>query len=239
MVGLQARCSPAMLHMKELVQGGYVGEALSCHMSLFGSGVLTRTSGRTWQRDVTLGANTHTISFGHAIDALCMCLGEFKEVSSVISTQVPQWHETDTNKMVDVTSPDNILLNGILESGAVVSAHTASIPWHGSGFRLEVYGRDGTLTLDGSGGAQIGSVRLQGGKSDGQLEDLPIPSHHTWAADGTLSGPPFNVAQMWSRLAKAVQNGERAEPDFETAVTRHKMLTAIERASESGQSQKL
>ena len=129
-----------MLHMKELVQGGYVGEVLSCHMSLFGSGVLTRTSGRTWQRDVTLGANTHTISFGHAIDALCMCLGEFKEVSSVISTQVPQWRETDTNKMVDVTSPDNILLNGVLESGAVVSAHTASIPWHGSGFRLEVYG---------------------------------------------------------------------------------------------------
>jgi len=59
MVGLQARCSPATLRMKELVEEGYVGEVLSCHMSLFGSGVLTRTSDRTWQRDRTLGRVGH------------------------------------------------------------------------------------------------------------------------------------------------------------------------------------
>lgn len=239
MVGLQARCSPAMLRMKELVEEGYVGEVLSCHMALFGSGVLIRTSDRTWQRDRNLGANTLTISFGHAIDALCMCLGEFKEVSSVVSTQVPQWHETDTDQMVDVTSPDNVLVSGVLEGGAVVSAHVASIPWHGSGFRLEVYGREGTLTLDGAGGAQIGTVRLQGGKGDKQLEDLPMPSHHIWVPKEVPSGAPFNVAQMWGRFAKAIRSGERTEPDFDTAVTRHKLLAAIERASETGQRQKV
>ncbi|HTP96762.1 MAG TPA: Gfo/Idh/MocA family oxidoreductase, partial [Burkholderiales bacterium] len=65
MVGLQRRASPAYLYLRELVREGYVGEVLSVNMQLMGSGVLTRTSDRTWQRDFSLGANTLTITFGH------------------------------------------------------------------------------------------------------------------------------------------------------------------------------
>jgi len=71
-------------------------------MSMMGSGVLTRTGDRTWQRDVKLGANTLTISFGHAIDALCMVVGELTEVSAIVATQVPQWLDTDAQQHVDV-----------------------------------------------------------------------------------------------------------------------------------------
>jgi hypothetical protein len=65
MVGLQRRASPAYLYMRELIQQGYVGQVLAVNMMLMASGVLTRPSDRTWQRDVTLGANTLTITFGH------------------------------------------------------------------------------------------------------------------------------------------------------------------------------
>ena len=64
-VGLQARAAPIILHMKELLEDGYVGEVMSCSMRLISGGVLSRTSDRTWQRDNTLGANTLTISAGH------------------------------------------------------------------------------------------------------------------------------------------------------------------------------
>ena len=47
MVGLQGRASPVYLRLKELVDEGYVGEVLSCRLTSLGSGVLTRTSGRT------------------------------------------------------------------------------------------------------------------------------------------------------------------------------------------------
>ena len=106
MVGLQRRASPAYLYMRELVRDGYVGEMLSVNMSLMNSGVLTRTSDRTWQRDASLGANPLTITFGHVYDAMCMVVGELTEVSAVVSTQVKQWFETDTKRLVDVTSPD-------------------------------------------------------------------------------------------------------------------------------------
>ncbi len=130
MVGLQRRASPAYLYMRELIQQGYVGQVLSVNMTLMNSGVLTRTADRTWQRDVTLGANTLTITFGHVLDAMCMVVGELTEVSAIVTTQVPQWFETDTKKYVDVTSPDNIMVQGRLENGAIVNAYCrrASVP---------------------------------------------------------------------------------------------------------------
>src|ERR1700722_13816798 len=60
-VGLQARVNPALMHMKELVDAGYVGEMMAVHVCLLREGVLSRPSHRTWQRDAELGANTLTI----------------------------------------------------------------------------------------------------------------------------------------------------------------------------------
>ncbi|MBI4201170.1 MAG: Gfo/Idh/MocA family oxidoreductase [Chloroflexi bacterium] len=238
MVGLQGRASPVHLRLKELVDEGYVGQVLSVHLDQINAGALVRTSDRTWQRDASLGANTLTIAFGHAIDAVCMALGEFAEVSAVVTTQVPQWYESDTQRYVDVTSPDNILVSGRLQGGAVVSAHVASIPAHGSAYRLEVYGAEGTLALTGGGSAQIDSLRILGGKKDDRaLQELPIPDRLKWVPAQVQQGAPYHVAQMWARFAQAIRTNQRPEPDFDTAVQRHKLLDAIQRASDTGRRQ--
>jgi predicted dehydrogenase len=242
MVGLQRRASPAYLHLRELVKDGYVGQVLSVNMVMMGSGVLTRTSDRTWQRDVTLGANTLTITFGHAIDAMCMVVGELTEVSAVVSTQVPQWFETDTKKYVDVTSPDNIMIQGRLESGAIVSANVGVHPYHGSGYRLEIYGKDGTLAMIGGGEAgQEAKRKIMGGhKDDKTLQELPVPERLKWVPEEVRNlGPSYDVGQMWVKFAEAIRSGSPIEPDFDHAVRRHRMLDAIVRASETGQRQKV
>ncbi|HEX2826904.1 MAG TPA: Gfo/Idh/MocA family oxidoreductase [Burkholderiales bacterium] len=242
MVGLQRRASPAYMRMRELVQEGYVGKVLSVHMMQMGSGVLTRTSDRTWQKDVKLGANTLTITFGHSMDALCMVAGELTEVAAVVSTQVPQWRESDTGKFVDVTSPDNILLSGRLESGAVVSAHVGVHPYHGSGYRLEVYGTKGALAIIGGGEAgQEAKRMLMGGREDDKsMQPLEIPERLKWVPEGVRTlKEGYDVGQMWVNFAKAIRTGERIEPDFDSAVRRHRMLDAIQRASETGQRQKI
>src|SRR5262249_24402974 len=147
------RASPAFMHMRELVKDGYVGQILSVNMQMMGSGVLTRPSDRTWQRDFSLGANTLTITFGHAIDALCMVVGELTEVAAIVSTQIQQWFESDTKKYVDVTSPDNIMIQGRLEGGGIVNAYVGVHPFHGSGYRFEIYGKEGKLMMLGGGEA--------------------------------------------------------------------------------------
>ena len=82
MVGLQARAAPAILYAKELVDSGYVGEVMACHLSRIQEGVFERTSDRSWQRDKDMGANTLTITCGHTIDALRFVVGDFSHVSS-------------------------------------------------------------------------------------------------------------------------------------------------------------
>jgi predicted dehydrogenase len=242
MVGLQRRASPAYLHLRELVKSGYVGQVLSVNMMMMGSGVLTRTADRTWQRDVTLGANTLTITFGHAIDALCMVVGELTDVSAVVSTQVPQWFESDTKKFVDVTSPDNIMIQGRLEGGAVVSANVGVHPYHGSGYRLEIYGKDGTLAMVGGGeaGEEARRTIVGGHKDDKTLQALPVPERFKWVPEEVRNaGAGYDVGQMWVKFAEAIRGGSPVEADFDLAVRRHRMLDAIVRASESGQRQKV
>jgi predicted dehydrogenase len=241
-VGLQRRASPAYLYMRELIAQGYVGQVLAVNMILMNSGVLTRPADRTWQRDINLGANTLTITFAHVFDAMCMVVGELIELSAIVSTQVPQWFETDTKQFVDVTSPDNIMVQGRLGNGAIVNAYCGVHPYHGSGHRLEIYGREGTLAMIGGGeGGEERRRKVMGGHKDDQgLQELTVPARLTWVPEGMRSGPEYDVGQMWVKFAEAIRTGSNRDftlSDFDHAVRRHRTLDTIVRASESGQRQ--
>jgi predicted dehydrogenase len=211
--GLQSRVSPALLYLKEQVEAGYVGEVLSCHADCMRDGALERPSSRTWQRDASLGANPLTIANGHVIDALRFVAGNFARVSCMVTTQARQWYETDTKKMVDVTSPDNILVSGKLAGGAVASVHVAAVPWAGGGFRMVVYGREGTLVATGNVSSQRGeALRLQGAKRSHELSDMPVPDRYSWVPAEFPRGDPFNVGQMYSLFA-ACPEGERRKAE--------------------------
>ena len=239
MVGLQSRAAPVFLALKDLIEDGYVGEVLSADLRQFSSGVLERTSGRTWQKDVELGATTLTIPFGHSIDAMCMCLGEFESVSATVRTQVSQWHESDTDRMVDVTSPDTIAVNGVLASGAVASAQVINVPYHGSGYRFEIYGTGGTLVVTSGGSPSTESARLFGARGGtSEIEELEIASSYTLVPDAVPDGAPFNIAQLWNRFAVGIQRADAVEPNFDTAVQRHRLLEAIQISSDTGRVQK-
>ena len=193
---------------------------------------LERPSGRTWQRDARLGANTLTIANGHVIDALRFVAGDFTRVASVVTTQAPQWYETDTQQLVEVTSPDNVLVSGQLASGAVASSHVAAAPWAGSGFRMEVYGREGTLVVTGNVSSQRGeTLRLQGARGSHALSDLEVPERFVFVPADFPRGDPFNVGQMYALFAEAIRTGQSRVPTFDTAVDLHRFLDTIKQAS--------
>jgi predicted dehydrogenase len=233
-VGLQARVNPAVMHMKELVEGGFVGEMMAVHVSLLREGVLSRPSHRTWQRDAELGANTLTIANGHTIDAMRFVAGDFHRFSAVVATQAKQWLDTGSNTLLDVTAPDNVLLSGRLGNGAVVSTHIGAVPFAGSGYRMEIYGRDGTLVASGKDSPQLSEVVLQGPKGADTLAPMPAPQRLTFAPPGTPSGEAFNVGQMYTLFARAIRSGESRQPTFATAVDLHRLIDAIKQASDNG-----
>ena len=81
------------------------------------------------------------------------------------------------------------------------------------------------MTVRGGKGAQIG------------LEVLPVPEQYRWAPQGLGLGA--NVAQAYARFARDYREGTRFCPTFDDAVTRHRMLDAIEAAAVTGLRQTL
>ncbi len=233
-VGLQARVNPALMHMKEQIAAGFVGQVLAVHVSLLRDGVLSRPSHRTWQRDVELGAHTLTIAAGHTVDAMRFVTGDFGKLSAVVATQARQWLDTGTGTRLDVTAPDNVLLSGNLMNGAVASVHVAAIPFAGSGYRMEIYGSEGTLVATGEDSPQLGSVILHGAKGDNKLTPMPVPERLTIAAPGTPSGEAANVGQMYALFGQAIRGGGSDQPTFDTAVELHRLIDAIRQSSDDG-----
>jgi predicted dehydrogenase len=58
-----------------------------------------------------------TITGGHQIDALCHCLGEFRELNAFAVSQRDRIHTEDQGE-VRLTSPDQLAVSGIVADGS-------------------------------------------------------------------------------------------------------------------------
>jgi hypothetical protein len=70
------------------------------------------------------------------------------------------------------------------------------------------------------------------------LELLPVPEQYRWSPPQAL-GPATNVAEAYARVARDYREGTQLCPTFDDAVTRHRMLAAIETAAATGERQTL
>jgi predicted dehydrogenase len=232
MVGLQGRADPAILHARALVQDGYVGRVLSAVLvgvtSLGGASV---PASYAFGVDAAQGMNVLTVPAGHAIDALCFCIGEPVELSARLATRTPRATVAETGEALTVTAPDHVALSAVLESGATVSAHVQGGVPGTPDFRVEILGSEGRLVLHTRSHLQRGDLALLGARNQAAPAALEVPRRD--AVPG-LSGAPANVARMYDRFAAALAGGERAAPGFDVAVERHRLLAAIVAASERG-----
>ena len=85
-VGLQGQMSPAINYARDLIADGYVGRVLTATM-IGCAPNWGATIDRAYQADRANGANLLTITGGHQIDAMCYCLGEFRELTAFAVSQ--------------------------------------------------------------------------------------------------------------------------------------------------------
>ena len=235
MVGLQGQYDPNLRTLKELVSSGYIGKILSCNMKLFVAGRIHLESPDIWEADRKNGASALSIGGGHSLDVLEMCVGKFAEISCQVSVQTKQRKVWDINQLVHVTSPDHILMHGTLINDAVFSATVAYIPWHGSGWELEIYGSEGMLVATSQGYPQLSPVSLKGGKaSDKTLAPIYASEIFDWFPHALPTVESGNVAYLFSSLANSIEQNEAVHPDFEHALRMHRILDAIEKSSDTG-----
>lgn len=234
-IGLQARCAPPVRYVHELVQAGEVGEVLASN--IFATGIMWGdwvNQPNAYVLDGTNGATLLTIPFGHAIDAMCYCVGEFVEVAALTATRIPKVRLVETGEFLDKTVPDQLVVSGRLESGTVAVVHYRGGSSRGSNFVWEINGTKGDLRLEAPiGHAQMADLTLSGGfGKDRSLAPLEIPAAHRWAPAG-LVNPALNVAQSYRLLGNDLRDGTSTAADFDDAVVRHRLLRAIEQAASS------
>jgi predicted dehydrogenase len=160
-------------------------------------------------------------------------------VSSVVATQRPRVKIVETGETIQMTSPDQVLLSGVLQSGAVASVHIKGGTVNGTGFLFEIHGTEGDLAVVSTDPRQGTSVQISeftvcGSQAGKPLADLAIPESYRWVPPPVAAGPPFNIAQLFVRMAEGIRVGKSVSPHFEVAVKRHQMLDAIQKASDTG-----
>src|SRR6266480_2637311 len=235
--GLQARSAPAVAYVRELVEQGYLGEVLST--TLVGSGMgwgPTVESFNAYLNDKKNGATMLSIALGHTADALCYCLGEVRELSATMAMRRQTVTIAETGESKPMTAEDQVAVSGLLDGGAAFSIHYRGGVSRGTNLLWEINGSEGDLQLTATGGqAQIWELDVRGGKgAQSSLEHIRVPEQYRWAPP---QGPGTNVAQAYARFARDYREGTHFCPTFEDAVTRHRMLNAIETAAATGRRQ--
>jgi predicted dehydrogenase len=238
-VGLQGRSAPSVSYVRDLVKEGYVGEVLST--SLIGSGMgwgPTVPPFNAYTADKRNGATMLTIPIGHTMDALCNVLGEVSELTATMTQRRRFSTVAGTKDRLPMTAEDQVAVTGLLEGGAEFSMHYRGGVSRGTNLLWEINGTEGDLQLTAAGGhAQIFEMAVRGGKgAETGLQALPVPDKYRWVPP---QGPSTNVAQAYARFASDYRDKTRLCPTFDDAVTRHRMLEAIETAAATGRRQTL
>lgn len=240
-VGLQARSSPVMAYLKDLIAEGYVGQVLSSTVVAdainWGPEILDCYTYLLERRN---GATMLSIPFGHAVDALCWCLGEFNELTASFATRRPQVRHVESGNRLPSDVPDQIAVSGILQDGTVASIHYRGGVSRGTHFRWEINGTEGDLVVEAGGGhIQMLPLRLFGGRGAEQsVTELTPPDRYNPIGDLLLDNPQAaSVARAYRCLAKDWATGKQQLPSFDDAVVRHRMLDAMTWAAEHGSRQ--
>jgi predicted dehydrogenase len=237
-VGLQGYQAPGALFVRELIENGDLGQLLTVSVVAAGGPAGRRIpQANVYATDVAAGATVLSISTGHILATLARAVGEFRELSAIVALVNQETTVIETGQTVPVTAPDQVVLAGRLEGGAVasVAVQGGSAPV-APGFELRIVGTEATLLVRPvtPGGIHITDWAVSISKPDGSAADLPVPGRFSPVPAAVPAGPPRNVAVLYREFARAINHGQPALPDFATAVRYHQLLERIQRASDTG-----
>jgi predicted dehydrogenase len=243
MIGLQASGNEGLNYIKDLVADGFVGRVVSATLlvsELFYGPAQEKEL--AYVADVRNGTNLLHTATPHSLEALSYCLGEFTEISAFTSVQYPTMTVSETGEVLPKTSPDQVMVQGVLSNGAVASFHIKGGATRTTGVYFEVNGTGGDLVATSQGYANIqrANLRIRGGTAGAtELHEMSLPEKYRLQPAGLPEGPPVAVAHQYQQLAHALRVGAPVACDFSYAVRRHELIDAIRQSAQTGKRQRL
>lgn len=237
MIGLQARQDPAIRKAKELLEQGKIGKVLSSNFVGYGGSWGAQVPARdAYTLDAPNGATIISIPFGHFVDSLVYLLGDLTSLSAYKATLRRETVIEGTGKTVRATAEDQLIVQGQLESGALVGVHYkgGTAPAGSEGLVWEIEGEEGVITFKaaGVGHVQVRSPFTATQPSNACLAQLISPKLYLNGEQVQLPEDKLgNIGRLYEAFAKDDKGGYN---DWDHAVRVHRIVDAVERSCREG-----
>lgn len=231
-IGLQARYSPDLNWLKDLLASGLIGAPLSSSLSLS----MPWTTKFRYNQKRASGGNFLPILGGHALEGMCYLLGEVESLVATAAVMVPEVDVAGEGPVAR-DAPEHVAVSGRLEGGTFFTFALHGGGSRGTGLRWEIHGRNGDLVLTpkaGTGSVQRAEFDVLHINADGVEENLTLPKQYLAGAAAAPQGAAFNVGQSYHAVLQAVQGKAPLKTDFDHALRRHWLIDAIYGAAETG-----
>jgi predicted dehydrogenase len=224
-IGLQGASAPAVRQAAKLVREGAIGRPLNLR-------IVSATAGwgafapqhYAYLQDRRNGATLATIAGGHTLALAAAVVGTFNEVGARASILRKHVEIAGSGEVVERTCADHLLVQARHADGCV--SNIEIVGGEDLPLRFELRGTGGRLTITGyhPGGYQCAGLTLTGpARVEPQPEGFP-----------GLEGNAINVAELWRRFEQDIRTGSPTVADFAMGVKLHRLLEAVERASNEG-----
>lgn len=237
-VGLQRRLAPHNRYIKDLLAQGYVGKLRSVRLHVSMNYFQARRSNALrWTAPPENFSSVIAIYAGHFLDMLFAATGWPTSVTGLAINQFDEVIIDETGERIPTTTPDQLVLAGMLGRDAVVSIHIEGGKRNGSGVQIDITGDAGDL--------QITNVSAFGGPGDDYvirgahgdhlpLQILPVPDAYQDLPPSNLPSAVLELGELYAAYARDKATGSRDAADFKDAVRMHELLDAAFESSETG-----
>jgi predicted dehydrogenase len=237
MVAHEFRFASGRMRVKELIDEGYVG---ALHMALMSLAVGPRSGfrARPWSEsdDAGKGGGFLGALGSHYIDCLRHWFGEVASVSGRLNTHFQDRTYADLEEFVEATSDDTYNFTLEFAQGGWANMIGTSAAAFGSGARVEIYGRDGTLTTPQPGAGfnppPLGTI-LGAKPGDKELAELPIPARlEPFSDDRDGRMMPFRL--LVREFVRGIREGVSPAPNLLDGLRCQEIMAAIRESSFTG-----
>jgi len=231
-VGLQRRLAPHNRYVRDLIAQDYVGALRSVRMHVsMNYFQAMRSRALEWTVPPENFSSVLSIYGGHFLDMLLSATGWPVSIAALTPNQFPQVTIRETGVTTPTSTPDQLVLAGMLEGDAVLSVHIEGGKRNGSGVQIDVTGTKGDLRItNASAFGDVGDdYEIFGAHGDRlPLERLDVPREYQRLPSSELPSAVLELAELYWAYAQDLAHGTQTAPTFADAVRVHHLIDSAQ-----------
>ncbi|HEY0462898.1 MAG TPA: Gfo/Idh/MocA family oxidoreductase [Polyangiaceae bacterium] len=203
--------------LKGLLEEGAIGPLRHVHLSWRVETLANREGRLSWKRDANSGGGTLNLFGSHALDSVLWAFGDVRRLSARTWSPAPEIADTQVEVWLETVR------------GLPISISLAADAPQGSGYRVEIYGTDGSIVLENRTADYATGFTLTLALRGERVTEVAL-ERPTAGLDGRIAA----TAGVVRRFLDAIETRSRATPDFDDGLSVQRLMDAIRESENSG-----